>query len=60
MKTKDTGITDLRVIWKGAGVVPELEDDIRELMAKWGLECWAQGFDFVDHERDLAFRPSPQ
>lgn len=46
----------LTVKWSGPGW-REIEDRLREVLAEFGLECWAQGYDYTTHERDMAFRP---
>ena len=54
----ETNITRLTITWEGAGVARELECAIKVLLKQFGLECWAQGFNFAAYERDMAFMPT--
>ena len=37
--------------------MPKLEAELEALLAKYGLECWARGYNFETRERDMAFQP---
>lgn len=52
----DTGIIRLKVVWEG-GAVWELENDLRELLEKYNLECYAQGYNYNALQRDMTFTP---
>lgn len=46
----------LNVVYDGPDIDEALDDALRKVLAEFGWEWWASGYDLVDDERDLAFR----
>ena len=46
---------EVRVIYKAPGVIKELDQEIVDLLKRWGFQRWASGYSFDEQERDLAF-----
>lgn len=58
--SKRTSITDLRIAWTGARVLPGREKALGALLKEHGLERWASGYHFEDKKRDIAYQPIQQ
>ena len=59
MKAKAVFAGNARLIirWTGAGW-PGLESELKALLAKYELECTGAGYDRMNREWELVFRPA--